>query len=122
LKQEKAALPPEYCRERLKICRQSELDIRITSQDSQVFVIHIKEAKMSVLTQIFPKIPPRHGEEKAIAKLVATAKSMSEVFWFTTAFALFVIMGPFSAVAALVGVFTFAGGNKKTREPEAVGS
>ena len=75
---------------------------------------------MSVLTQIFPKTPPRHGEENAAAKLVAMAKSMSEIFWFTTAFALFVIMGPFSAVAALIGVFTFAGGNEKTKEPEAV--
>lgn len=77
---------------------------------------------MSVLTQIFPKLSPRHGEETVVTKFVVVAKKTGEVFWFTTAFALFVIMGPFSAVAALVGVFTFAGGNEKTREPEPVGS
>ena len=77
---------------------------------------------MSVLTQIFPKISSHHGEKKTAAKLIAMVKSMSEVIWFTIAFALFVIMGPFSAVAALVGVFTFVGKNEKTREPEPIGS
>ena len=77
---------------------------------------------MSVLTQILPKHSPRHGEDTVAAKFVAAAKKTGEVFWFATAFALFVIMGPFSAIAALIGVFTFAGANENTREPEPIGS
>ncbi len=77
---------------------------------------------MSVLTQIFPKTPPRNGEVTVAAKLVAKAKSMSEVFWFTTAFVLFVIMGPFSAIAAIIGVFSLVRNNENAREPELINS
>lgn len=73
---------------------------------------------MSVLTNIFHKTPPRHPENATVVKVDKKTKPVSEIFWFTTTFILFVIMGPFSAIAAVIGVFSCLPNNEKGVEPE----
>lgn len=75
---------------------------------------------MSVLTQILHKIHPQQSDEAFMERLAVKAKKVSEVFWFTTTLALFIVMGPFSVIAAVAGVLSVIPGEEGGREPEPV--
>ena len=77
---------------------------------------------MSVLTSIFAKGILK--QNKTLAKAGMTSerlKGMSEGFWFVTTLLLFLVMGPFSALAAVIGVFSVIPNTENAREPEAIG-
>jgi len=43
---------------------------------------------------------------------------LSESFWFSTSLVLFIAMGPFAAIPALIAVFSLVGKQKEQVEPE----
>ena len=73
---------------------------------------------MSALNQLL--VQNQHHPKEYVALWMAKAKavSLSESFWFTTTMLLFIILGPFSVVVALVGVFSLASQEEGGSEPE----
>ena len=58
------------------------------------------------------------GGHSLLQKTMMLLARLSEPFWFCMSFLLFLLMGPFSAVAVLVGLYTLAKENKsKMIEP-----
>ena len=63
----------------------------------------------------------RKNEKKSIFTMLADKMSqLSEAFWFTLSLCLFIIMGPFSIFAVIIGLHTLATKNVNQNEPEAV--
>jgi len=70
---------------------------------------------MSALTNISKKL---HLEGSGNSNMLARTEGLTEGFWFTLSFLLFVILGPFSAIPAFLAIMSL--GNKNdTNEPEA---
>ena len=77
---------------------------------------------MSVLTSIFAKsLMKQNGTLAKVGMTSERLKGMSEGFWFVTTLLLFLVMGPFSALAAVIGVFSVIPNAENAREPEAIG-
>ncbi len=70
---------------------------------------------MSALTNISKKL---HLEGGRNSNLMARTEGLSEGFWFTLSFLLFVILGPFSAIPAFLAVMSL-GNSDEIDEPEA---
>ncbi len=61
------------------------------------------------------------GGHSLLQKTMRFFSSLSEPFWFCLSFLLFLLMGPFSAVAVLFGLCTLAKENKsKMIEPASI--
>ncbi|MFZ5759079.1 MAG: hypothetical protein ACOY32_05510 [Thermodesulfobacteriota bacterium] len=61
----------------------------------------------------------RKSEKKSVVEKVAARMSqLSEAFWFTLSLCLFLVMGPFSVFAVIVGLHTLATQGQKKNEPE----
>ena len=56
-------------------------------------------------------------------RVLARISTLSEVFWFCLSFFLFLLMGPFSVFAVLIGLFSLTGEAQRDRmvEPEPIG-
>lgn len=76
---------------------------------------------MSALTSILAKSLLKQHGPRSKAKMAERGKMLSEGFWFVTTLLLFLAMGPFSALAAVVGVFSVVPADENAREPEAAG-
>lgn len=50
--------------------------------------------------------------------LKSHTRQLAESFWFCLTFCLFVLMGPFSAVAVLIGLGSLASKEKREKMPE----
>ncbi len=57
-----------------------------------------------------------------LKRALARVSALSEYFWFCLSFLLFIIMGPFSAIAVVIGLCSLAGEENRSRmiEPESV--
>ena len=53
-----------------------------------------------------------------IQRIQKTAARISEPFWFSIAFLLFLVMGPFSVVAVVYGVWSLASGENREKMVE----
>ncbi len=53
-----------------------------------------------------------------LARLRAIAPIVSEAFWFCLSFLLFLVMGPFSAIAVLIGLFSLASEENRQKMTE----
>jgi len=63
---------------------------------------------MSILQQTISEDRKKDGGLSLIKYARLLAEHVSESFWFCLAFLLFIIMGPFSAVAVLIGLWSLA--------------
>ena len=70
---------------------------------------------MSALTNISKKSYVGPGDHSKADDRLAR---VSEVFWFTTSFVLFLALGPFAAIPAFLAVMSL-GGSSDMEEPEA---
>ena len=77
------------------------------------------EDTMSIHT--LTKAMPNDGGHSLLQKTMRLLSRLSEPFWFCLSFLLFLLMGPFSAVAVVIGLCTLARENKDTMiEPASV--
>jgi hypothetical protein len=72
---------------------------------------------MSAISQTLTTSPGIHQSETSLWKSVK-GLPISESFWFTTSLVLFVAMGPFAAIPALIAVFSLVGKQEEQAEPE----
>ena len=70
-------------------------------------------------TQILTKAMTNDGGHSLLHKTLSFLSTLSEPFWFCVSFLLFLLMGPFSAVAVLIGLCSLASeeNRKKMSEP-----
>ena len=76
---------------------------------------------MSALTSILAKSFLKQHGTRSKTNMAERSKMLSEGFWFVTTLLLFLVMGPFSALAAVIGVFSVIPNGENAREPEALG-
>ncbi len=69
---------------------------------------------MSALTNISKKLHLGNGRKSSF---LTPSEILSEGFWFTLSFLLFVVLGPFSAIPAFMAVMSL-GGSEDMDEPE----
>jgi uncharacterized membrane protein len=75
---------------------------------------------MSALIHLLSTVQSKNEKKSIVAKLADRMSQLSEAFWFTLSLCLFVIMGPFSIVAVIIGLHSLATKNENQREPEPV--
>jgi hypothetical protein len=63
---------------------------------------------MSILQQTITTNQTKDGGLSLVNRVKALAAKSSETFWFCMSFLLFIVMGPFSAVAVLIGIRSLA--------------
>ena len=63
---------------------------------------------MSILHQTITANQTKDNGFSLISRTKAMAAKFSESFWFCMSFLLFIVMGPFSAVAVLIGLWSLA--------------
>ncbi len=63
---------------------------------------------MSALIQLLSKNQRITGAAHMFAALGKRFAHLSEAFWFVTSLVLFVVLGPFSAIVALIGLGSLA--------------
>ena len=76
---------------------------------------------MSALSQLLTKGQQLVGQptsEKTASKI--SLKKIGEAFWCGTSLVLFLVLGPFAAVAALMGVASLVSGQAGKMEPESI--
>ncbi|MEW6290953.1 MAG: hypothetical protein AB1545_13970 [Thermodesulfobacteriota bacterium] len=75
---------------------------------------------MSALIHLLSTVQSKNEKKSIVTKLADKMSQLSEAFWFTLSLCLFVIMGPFSIVAVIIGLHSLATKNENQREPEPV--
>ncbi|HEB50164.1 MAG TPA: hypothetical protein ENI89_06105 [Desulfobulbus sp.] len=62
------------------------------------------------------------GGHSLLKRALARVSALSEYFWFCLSFLLFIIMGPFSAIAVVIGLCSLASEENRNRmiEPEGI--
>lgn len=63
---------------------------------------------MIIRQQIFTTDQDKDGGLSLINRAKSLAARLSEPFWFCLSFLLFIVMGPFSAIAVLIGLWSLA--------------
>ena len=72
---------------------------------------------MSAISQTLNATPGIDRPESSMWKNVK-AMPVSEAFWFTTSLLLFIVMGPFAAIPAVIAVFSLVGKQEEQVEPK----
>jgi len=79
---------------------------------------------MSILQQtITTDLKEKDGGLPLINRARSLAARLSESFWFCLSFLLFIVMGPFSVIAVLIGLWTLASSDEcrdKMVEPASI--
>jgi hypothetical protein len=77
---------------------------------------------MSALIHLLSKNQGLRGKANMLAALGKHFAHLSEAFWFVTSLVLFVVLGPFSAVVAVIGLCSLAskGQTKDLQSPAKV--
>ena len=73
---------------------------------------------MSALIHLLSTCQRKNEQKSIITKLAAWMGQLSEAFWFTLSLCLFLVMGPFSVFAVLIGLHHLATKGQKQNEPE----
>jgi len=75
---------------------------------------------MSALIHLLSTSQSKKEKKSIVTKLADKMGQLSEAFWFTLSLCLFIIMGPFSIFAVIIGLHTLATKNGNQNEPEPV--
>lgn len=70
---------------------------------------------MSALINLLAKGSAGHKQHSVIARVHNRFARLGEIFWFCLALLLFVLLGPFSIIAVIIGLFSLAG-TKENRQ------
>ena len=75
---------------------------------------------MSIQTQT--KVMMSDGGHSLLKRTMSLLSSLSEPFWFCVSFLLFLLMGPFSAIAVIIGLCSLASEDNRNKmiEPASV--
>ena len=73
---------------------------------------------MSALTHLLPKHFLK--DHTTLSRLTTKISSLSEALWATISFLLFLVLGPFSAIAVVFAVISLTSGQEEGREPESI--
>ncbi|MFH1214894.1 MAG: hypothetical protein V1706_00160 [Pseudomonadota bacterium] len=73
---------------------------------------------MSALIHLLSTSQRKNEKKSIITKLAARMSRLSEAFWFTLSLCLFLVMGPFSVFAVIIGLHHLATKDQKQSEPE----
>ena len=78
---------------------------------------------MSIFHHTLTSDIKRYPGAALLQRLQENAPACSEVFWFCLSFLLFLVMGPFSAVAVIIALFSLAGEEQRQgmSEPDPAG-
>ena len=82
-----------------------------------------KGGTMSILQQAFTTDQKKAGGLSLIKRAKSLAARFSESFWFCLSFLLFIVMGPFSAIAVLIGLWSLVSSDEckdNMVEPESI--
>jgi hypothetical protein len=63
---------------------------------------------MNILHQTIPTTQAKDTGLSLLQRVAALASKLSEAFWFCLSMLLFLVMGPFSAVAVVIGLWSLA--------------
>jgi hypothetical protein len=63
---------------------------------------------MSILHQTITTDQKKDGGLSMVKRASTLAAKLSESFWFCLSFLLFIVMGPFSAIAVVIGLWSLA--------------
>lgn len=75
---------------------------------------------MSALTQLISKYQPQIRPWNSRSTVFVKIKALSEYFWGGLTFLLFLALGPFSAIAVVIAVFSLVSTQEGVEEPRAV--
>lgn len=78
---------------------------------------------MSILQQTFTTDQKKDGDLPLVSRIRALTARLRESFWFYLSFLLFIVMGPFSAIAVLIGLWSLASSDEckdNMVEPESI--
>ncbi|MEW6519448.1 MAG: hypothetical protein C4531_17630 [Desulfurivibrio sp.] len=75
---------------------------------------------MSALIHLLSTCQSKNEKKSIVTKLADSMGKLSEAFWFTLSLCLFIIMGPFSIFAVIIGLHSLATKNGNQNEPEPV--
>jgi hypothetical protein len=73
---------------------------------------------MSALIHLLAEHHRKNENKSIIAKLAKSIGRVSEAFWFVLSLALFMVMGPFSVIAVVAGLYHLSTTNKDQKSPE----
>ena len=76
---------------------------------------------MGALMQILAACHRKFEKKSLVTKIAQAMNRSSEVFWFVLSLCLFMLMGPFSIIAVVAGLYQLSVHTKKQKEPESVG-
>jgi len=75
---------------------------------------------MSALIHLLSAHQQKNEKKSIVTRMADRMSQLSEGFWFTLSLCLFIIMGPFSIFAVIIGLHSLATKNANQSEPEAV--
>ncbi|MBI5556040.1 MAG: hypothetical protein HY885_00220 [Deltaproteobacteria bacterium] len=73
---------------------------------------------MSALIHLLSTYHRKNEKKSVVTRVAEKMNQLSEPFWFVLSLSLFVIMGPFSVIAVIVGLHNLATKGQKQNEPE----
>jgi hypothetical protein len=75
---------------------------------------------MSALIHLLSAHQQKNEKKSIVTRMADGMSQLGEGFWFTLSLCLFIIMGPFSIFAVIIGLHSLATKNANQSEPEAV--
>ena len=75
---------------------------------------------MSALIRLLSVRQTKNEKKSIVTKLAERMNQLSEAFWFTLSLGLFIVLGPFSIFAVIIGVYSLATKYNNSREPETI--
>lgn len=74
---------------------------------------------MSALIHLVANHQQKKGNKSIISKMAMAMSHSGEAFWFALSLVLFLVMGPFSVIAVIAGLYQIATSekNQKSQEP-----
>ncbi|MCB2182035.1 MAG: hypothetical protein KQH63_08435 [Desulfobulbaceae bacterium] len=76
---------------------------------------------MSALIHLLADHHRKNENKSIVGKLAKTMSRLSEAFWFVLSLVLFLVMGPFSIIAVVAGLYHLSTNAKDQKSPEPVG-
>ena len=73
---------------------------------------------MSALIHLLAEQHRKNEKKSIVARLAKSMGQLSEAFWFVLSLALFMLMGPFSIIAVVAGLYHLSTNGKDQKSPE----
>lgn len=77
-----------------------------------------KETTMSAVNHLTASHGRKEVNESLFRRMAAATAKMSEIFWLGLTFLLFIVMGPFSVIGVIYGLWALGSGENRERMVE----